>query len=116
MKLLMLIVLTMSFHGLHAQWNGTYYGTVNGDDVVMTLKQEGDKVTGDMKDTYQVFSIEGTVSGDHFTGTTVEQQYKKEFGLEADKIENTLECVIIVDMNGTMGEVPFTVEKRTLGR
>lgn len=111
MKLFALIILTMSLNGLYAQWSGTYYGTVSGDNVVMTLKQEGDIVTGDMKDSYQTYSIEGTVSGDHFTGTTTEQKYNTEFGLEADKLGNTLECILSVDMNGEKGEVPFTVEK-----
>lgn len=112
MKFFTLIALTMTLTGLHAQWDGTYYGTVSGDNVVMNLEQNGNNVTGVMKDSYQTFDIKGTVNGNQFSGTTTEQSYQIAFGLTAEKSGNTLECILSVDMNGETGEVPFTVEKQ----
>ncbi len=97
----------------HAQWAGTYYGTVNGDAVVMNLLQDGTTVSGDMKDSQQTYLISGTATGNSFTGTAVESVSTIPFGLTAERNDAVLDCKLIVEMNGERGEFPFTVEKAT---
>lgn len=111
MKATLLIVLLMSVAGLHAQWAGTYHGTVNGDAVVMNLQQTGTTISGDMKDSQQTYTISGTVNGNSFTGTATENTYAIQFGLTAEKANAILNCQLIIEMNGERAEVPFTVEK-----
>lgn len=95
----------------HAQWDGTYHGTVNGDAVVMNLQQDGTKISGDMKDSQQTYVISGTTSGNSFSGTATEYSYGLNFGLTAERNNTVLTCKLIVEMNGERAEVPFTVEK-----
>ncbi len=94
-----------------AQWSGTYYGTVNGDAVVMNLLQDDTTVSGDMKDSQQTYVISGTVTGNSFSGTAVESTNTLNFGLTAERMDAVLNCKLIVEMNGERAEVPFTVEK-----
>lgn len=95
----------------HAQWDGTYYGTVNGDAVVMNLQQEGTKVFGNLKDSQQTYAINGTITNDNLSGTATESAYMVDFGFSAVKRNTFLDCKLIIDINGEHGEVPFTVEK-----
>ncbi len=109
-----LAALFMSLFGIttsYAQWSGTYYGTVNGDAVVMNLQQDGTKVSGDMKDSQQTYVISGTATGDSFSGTALETTSALSFGLTAEKKDVTLNCILIVEVGGERAEVPFTVEK-----
>ncbi|MES2557013.1 MAG: hypothetical protein V4604_12735 [Bacteroidota bacterium] len=95
----------------YAQWSGTYYGTVNGDAIVMNLLQDGTKVSGDMNDSQQTYVISGTTTGNSFSGTAVESTYALNFGLTAERSDAVLNCKLIIEMNGERTEVPFTVEK-----
>lgn len=113
MKAAALLISLFWIATFHAQWAGTYYGTVNGDAVVMFLLQDGTTVSGDMKDSQQTYLISGTVSGDYFTGTAVESVSTISFGLTAERSDGVLNCQLIVDMNGERAEFPFTVEKAT---
>lgn len=101
----------MSINGLYAQWTGAYYGTANGDPVVMNLTQNGNNVTGDLKDSQQTYAISGTVTGNSFSGTATESVYLIPFGFSAEKRTNVLDCKLLIEFNGEVAEVPFTVEK-----
>lgn len=111
MKSIALFISLFWISTFHAQWAGTYYGTVNGDAVVMNLLQDGTIVSGDMKDSQQTYLISGTVSGNSFTGTAVESISAVSFGLTAERSDAVLDCKLIVELNGERGEFPFTVEK-----
>ena len=111
MKLTLLFCALMSITTSMAQWSGTYYGTVNGDNVMMTLKQVENSVTGTMKDSYQHFDISGTVSGETFTGIATEHSLQLEFQLNALKKGDLLDCKLSIEVLGNTSETPFTVQK-----
>lgn len=111
MKLTALLFILMTTTGLIAQWTGTYYGTANGDNVVMTLEQTGNAVTGFMEDSYQHFDIVGTADESQFLGTATENTLQLEFELQAIKTGDRLDCKLLIDAFGTTSESDFFVEK-----
>lgn len=115
MKQLALFFSLICYTMVQAQWSGTYYGTVNGDAVVMNLTQNGTAVTGDMKDSQQTYIVSGTVNGNTLTGTAVENNLALNFGLTAEKANTILNCKLIIEMNGERAEIPFSVEKSVDG-
>lgn len=106
-----LLFCTLMSTTLMAQWDGTYYGTANGDNVIMSLKQSGTTVSGTMKDSYQHFDLLGSVSGETFSGTATERTLQLTFQLSALKIGNTLDCKLTIELFGNTSETPFTVKK-----
>jgi len=112
MKRAILLLLLMTTTGINAQWAGTYYGTANGDNVVMTLEQAGNTVQGTMKDSYQTFAILGTVNGSQFAGTASEHALQVEFELRIVKTGNTLDCKLMIESYGTVSESLFSVSKQ----
>lgn len=113
MKLTAIFLILMTTTGLHAQWAGTYYGTANGDPVVMTLQEDGTYVSGNMKDSYQYFDIEGTVTDQRFTGTASENSLNVVFDLNATRTGNRLDCILSIIVNGNKSETSFTVQKES---
>lgn len=111
MKLTLLLFSMITSIGLNAQWSGTYYGRVNADDIVMTLEQSGDIVTGSMQDSYQSFFIEGTVNGQEFIGSATESSLYLEFEFTATKVGNRLHCVLAIGEGDERLENAFTVLK-----
>lgn len=105
----------MATTSLFGQWSGDYYGTVNGDNVRLTLSQNGTSIQGEMKDSQQNYFVKGEVNGMEFSGTATEETYDISFGLNAHKNGDMLECVLIVDMNGEHAEVPFLLQKQGSG-
>lgn len=101
----------MTTSGLFAQWTGTYSGVTNGDQIEMTLYQNGSEISGSMKDSYQVFDIVGTVNGDQFLGTATETTYLLKFELKASKSGNTLECKLSISIFDNISENVFTVQR-----
>lgn len=102
----------MTFSSLFGQWAGDYYGTVNGDNVRITLVQNGSEITGEMQDSQQTYALQGNVAGAEFTGTATESTYQLSFGLNAYMNGEMLECNLIVEMNGERSEVPFLMQKQ----
>lgn len=97
---------------LFGQWSGTYFGTVNGDKVRITLEQNGASITGEMQDSQQTYALSGSVQGSEFTGTATETTYQLNFGFNAFKNGDMLECVLVVEMNGERNEVPFLAQRQ----
>ena len=111
MKLSLLLFSMITSIGLNAQWSGTYYGVVNGDNIVVTLEQEGDILTGSMQDSYQTYFVQGTVDGQEFVGTATESSLFLEFDLYATKVGNRLECTLAYGEGEERLENAFSVEK-----
>ena len=113
MKLSLLLFSMITSIGLNAQWAGTYYGVVNGDNIAMTLEQEGDILTGSMQDSYQTFFIEGTIYGKEFIGTATEHSLFLEFEFNATKVGNRLDCTLAIGEDDQRLENLFSVEKES---
>lgn len=111
MKLTSLLLFLMTSSRLFAQWDGTYYGTVNGDNIIITLEQSGDFVSGSMQDSYQYFEIEGTVTGSDFAGTATENSLEMEFEFYAFKTGNRLDCELAIGVDEERLENLFFVQK-----
>lgn len=111
MKLIAILFSIMITSGLFSQWEGTYTGVTNGDNVVMTLQQNGNSVTGFMKDSYQYFEIEGTVNSQQFTGTATEKSFQLQFKLDAAKTGDNLDCKLTITVFGELSETFFSVQK-----
>ena len=112
MKLFVFILSFMAVTPLFGQWTGEYLGTINGDNVRMKLTQNGSMISGELTDSQQAYNLLGSIQGDDFTGTATEKTYQLNFGLNAHKQGEMLECVLVVEMNGQRNEVPFLMQKR----
>jgi hypothetical protein len=112
MRLLSLILIIMTTTSVFGQWPGDYYGTVNGDNVRLTLSQNGTAIQGEMQDSQQTYFVQGSVNGMDFSGTATEGTYGISFGLKAHQNKDMLECILVVDMNGEHAEVPFLLQKQ----
>lgn len=111
MKITTLLFLLMTTSALFAQWTGTYIGSANGDQVRLTLAQNGETVTGEMKDSYQFFEIAGTAKGLRFTGTATERTLQLQFDFFAVQSGDLLECKLSIEISGTTNESDFTLQK-----
>jgi hypothetical protein len=111
MKLASIFLFLLATTRLFAQWEGTYYGVVNGDNIVVTLEQSGDIVTGSMQDSYQTFGLEGTILGQELIGSATENTLYLEFEFYATKVGNRLECTLAIGEGDERLENAFSVEK-----
>lgn len=97
------------------QWNGTYNGIVNGDPVRMTLSQNGEEITGQLRDSYQTYDITGLVSGDLLEGAATETNTRLQFGLQARLESETLSGKLVLEAEGGRAEVPFILTRQGTG-
>lgn len=107
----MLILALCSLLPATGQWNGTYNGVVNGDPVRMTLSQNGDAVTGQLRDSYQTYVITGSASGNLLEGAAKESNTGLEFGLSARLESETLSGKLVLEAEGATAEVPFVLTR-----
>ncbi len=67
-----------------AQFEGKYSGTVNGDNVSLTLEKSGaNTYKGVMKDSYQTFTVQAQADNGSLTGTAIENSMALTFLIEA---------------------------------
>ncbi len=112
MRSILVILALCSLLPATGQWNGTYNGVVNGDPVRMTLSQNGDAVTGQLRDSYQTYDITGSISGDHLEGAATESTTRLQFGLQAKLESETLSGKLVLEAEGAMAEVPFVLTRQ----
>ncbi|MEZ4987843.1 MAG: hypothetical protein R2795_22915 [Saprospiraceae bacterium] len=63
MKTIITFSLCLLSTALLAQWAGTYNGTLNEDQITLTLQQQGSSVSGTLSDSYQSFIVQGQATG-----------------------------------------------------
>lgn len=97
---------------LCSQWSGKFTGIINGDNVMLDLNQNGNLVTGTMKDTYQTFDVTGEVSGNRFAGEATEKSLALTFTLLGEKNNDVINFRLLIDLFGQSSETPFTVTKQ----
>ena len=97
---------------LSAQWAGTYEGSLNGDIITMKLSQQGDRVTGVMKDSYQTYDIVAIIAGDRLAGDAKEVSLGVTLTLLAERQDHRLSCKLIMDVLGLTQEQAFEVYKK----
>ncbi|MBK8698887.1 MAG: hypothetical protein IPN29_04855 [Saprospiraceae bacterium] len=101
MKHLTLLILTLvCHHAIWAQFTGTYAGTLNGDNIVMTLEQSDKRVTGQMKDSGQTYQIEATVANERLDGKAVDGTYGITFFLTGYLNAEGMEMDFDLDLGG----------------
>lgn len=73
MKILVLIIMFLMHDTIFGQANfeGSYYGTLNGDATQVILKQIGNNITGLYKETQHEYRIQGTVVSNTLTGQII---------------------------------------------
>ena len=112
MRSILVILALCSLLPATGQWNGTYNGIVNGDPVRMTLSQNGDAITGQLRDSYQTYDITGSISGDRLEGAATESTTRLQFGLQAKLESETLSGKLVLEAEGAMAEVPFVLTRQ----
>lgn len=77
MKTHLIFAFLMIFSQIDAQVSafvGTFKGQLNGDNLTMNLQNNGgNKLTGQLKDSYQTYAVNAAADGTKITGTAVEK-------------------------------------------
>lgn len=95
----LLILMFAPFSAL-AQFAGTYNASLNGDNVTLTLEQNGKAITGLMKDSGQTYQIQGTAVNNRLDGKAVDQTYGITFFITAFPQDDVLEMDFDLDLGG----------------
>lgn len=101
----------LTMQSLYAQWPGEYQGTLNGDQIVLVLYQQGTKVSGTLRDSYQTYQITAEAAGNKLAGDAKEASLGITFILRAERQDNLISGQLLLDYQGQMVETPFTVSK-----
>ena len=111
MKTILAVLLIQMVSYVAAQWSGDYRGTVNGDPVQVHLMQQGQKVSGTMKDSYQTYAIVGDVDGNRLAADAVEASLGLTFALLGEMKGSDIHFNLIIELLGQRTETPFTVTR-----
>jgi hypothetical protein len=80
---------------------GKYTGQVNGDNIEMTLQNNGDNtLIGQMKDSQQSYVVNASTNGNKLTGTALESTMGLTFELDGTLKGNQLPMKMIIEVNG----------------
>jgi hypothetical protein len=85
---------------IYSQFSGIFHGIVNNDPIVLDLQQNGDAITGQMKDSKQTYIIDAKAIGHSFTGKAKEKSLGLTFHLKGDLTNNDLQLKADLDVFG----------------
>jgi hypothetical protein len=81
---------------------GTYSGTLNGDQLELTLqKGSGNALSGKMKDSQQQYEVTATINGNKLSGKAVETTWGIEFAMNGTLTGNKLNMELTLNVLGT---------------
>ncbi|HMQ48918.1 MAG TPA: hypothetical protein PKA00_15715 [Saprospiraceae bacterium] len=111
MKPFLTCLIFLVMQTLHAQWSGEYRGTLNGDQIVLVLHQQGTSLSGTLRDSYQTYQITAEAAGNKLAGDAKEASLGLTFTLLAERRDDLIKGQLLLDYQGQLIETPFTVSK-----
>jgi hypothetical protein len=80
---------------------GKYIGQVNGDNIEMTLQNNGvNSLNGNMKDSQQSYTVNASTNGNKLTGTAIESTMGLTFVLDGTLSGNQLPMKMTIEVGG----------------
>jgi hypothetical protein len=80
---------------------GKYTGQVNGDNIEMTLQNNGiNSLNGNMKDSQQSYTVNASTNGNKLTGTALESTMGLTFVLDGTLSGNQISMKMTIDVGG----------------
>ena len=112
-KSMIFILMLASYLPISAQgiWTGTYEGTLDRDHVKLTLKTSGKNViSGTMTDSANKYDVEGTYTGNSFTGKAQEKNLGLIFDMVSFLNGDQMSTTLSLDVFGKIEkmEISFT--------
>ena len=104
----LILFLNAAFGNAQSLFVGTFQGTYNGDNIVITLQStQGNALTGKMKDSQQNYDISATTSDKTLRGKAIEKIIGLTFLLEGVLNGSQLNMKMTLEQTGTVLEVAF---------
>jgi hypothetical protein len=80
---------------------GKYTGQVNGDNIEMTLQNNGaNSLNGNMKDSQQLYTVNASTNGNKLTGTAIESTMGLTFVLDGTLSGNQISMKMTIEVGG----------------
>jgi hypothetical protein len=112
---LFIIVIWIKVTTISAQqsWTGTYTGTLDRDQIILTLTTTGkNAMSGTMTDSANKYDVNGTYKGNTFTGTANEKTLGLTFEMMATLNGNTMQTTLILDVFGSKEKMEILFTKK----
>lgn len=79
---------------VEVDWNGKYFGSVNGKPATLIISQSGQDLTGDLNANNYPYLVMGQVTGNQFTGTFKDVKNKSRSNCSAVLHDGQLEMIV----------------------